>query len=79
MENAAFKLHPGASWVPQGDGIMCTLVVLQMTMIDFELVHQDKNWVNSNSFPPLEKELKALLVPEVGIVGRSRSFQRGML
>lgn len=65
LENAAFKLHPEASRVPQGAGIKCTLVVLLMIMSDYKLVHQDKSWVNSNSFPPLEKSLKALLIPSL--------------
>lgn len=65
LENAAFKLHPGASRLPQRDGIRCILVALQMTMIDYKLAHEEKSWVNSNLFLPLEKELKEPLVPSL--------------
>lgn len=54
-----------ASRVPQGDGIKCTLLVLQITMTEHMLDRQHRSWVNPNSFPPLEKQLKALLIPSL--------------
>lgn len=52
----------GASRLPQGEGTRYILLVLQMTATDYKLDHQDRSWVISNSFLPLEKQLKALSV-----------------
>lgn len=55
----------GASRIPHGEGTRCTLLVLQMTTVDYKLDHQDRSWVNSHSFPPLEKQIKTLLIPSL--------------
>ena len=79
--NVGIFLNAGASRDPQGDEIRCMLLVLTADHDWSQLDHQDRSWVNADSFLPARKQLEALMIPSLGqkLAGRSKSFQRGML